>query len=449
MEQLTVQAYLDEQWRDMATLTFPAAEAGDWRLTEIHYLTDYAVEFLDSDECHAASINYPVSLFYEDAGLRGWMKWLDDIIPSGASRRYWLKALDIEGLSATAQNFILLKYGTIAPVGNLRIKESLPERHPLAETLRFTLDDVKERAADFLDYAQQRGAAAGGATGAGGEAPKLLLRHHDDRHIWIDSWQDEINNTDIWYLVKYPRGSRTEVDCNILRAEYHYYHELTAMGFTTIPVDKMRLEEGSTYPSLWLPRFDIRVNEQGKTERFAMESVYSMLQKGPGTALDHETTIRQLAEKITRSNSVTEKGFIFEVADFVIEWVRRDLLNIIFGNSDNHGRNTAFMRSSKNIALAPIYGFAPMKADPEGIPRSMRWAQPLEIGGEYDFQAIAERLDDLVPAAQLITALKLTAGQLVTLEERLQTRGVPQQILAMPAIGFRYIPDKLSRWGLL
>nr|WP_255252489.1 HipA domain-containing protein [Enterobacter sp. CC120223-11] len=121
----------------------------------------------------------------------------------------------------------------------------------------------------------------------------------------------------------------------------------------------------------------------------------------------------------------------------------------MFGNSDNHGRNTAFIRSSNSISLAPVYDFAPMKADPEGIPRSMKWAQPLEIGGEYDFHAIAERLDDLVPARELLSALKLTAKELITLEERLQARGVPQQIITMPAIGFRYISEKLTRWGLL
>ncbi|MCR9003415.1 hypothetical protein ACE2AK_23385 [Rahnella perminowiae] len=53
-------------------------------------------------------------------------------------------------------------HGTLSPVGNLRIKESLPEYNPLAEKLFFTVEDVKNRAGDFLDYAQQRGAAAGG-----------------------------------------------------------------------------------------------------------------------------------------------------------------------------------------------------------------------------------------------------------------------------------------------
>lgn len=449
MEQLTVQAYLNEQWEDIATLIFPASDRNDWQTTEIHYLTDYSIEYLEMDDCRAVSINQPVSLYFDNDGKPGWMKWLDDIIPSGSSRRYWINYLDLEGLSPAQQNFVLLKYGTIAPVGNLRIKESLPEATPFAETITFSFDDVKNRAADFLDYAQQRGASAGGATGAGGEAPKLLLRCREDQRVWIDSWQDNRDSKDDWYLVKYPRGSRSEVDCNILRAEFHYYQELAAMGFSTIPVDKMRLEEGMFYPSLWLPRFDISVDAQGCIKRYAMESVYSMLSKGPGVALDHETTLRTLIEKITHSRTVAESGFVFDVRDFVVEWVRRDLLNIIFGNSDNHGRNTAFIRGINTIELAPIYDFAPMKADPEGIPRSMKWSPPLEFGGEYHFLAIAEQLDDLVPAQTLLNALKLTAEQLLTLPDRLRARGVPQQIMDMPAIGFKYIPEKLSRWGLL
>lgn len=301
-------------------------------------------------------------------------------MPSGASRRYWLNYLDIADLTLDEQNFVLLKFGTIAPVGNLRVKESLPKRTAIADTLKFTVDDVRNRAADFLDYAQHQGAAAGGATGAGGEAPKLLLRCDDEQNIWIDSYQDEPQNRDLHYLVKYPRGARLPIDCDILRAEYHYYHELAEMGFETIPTANMRLEEGHSYPSLWLPRFDIYFNELGQ-QRYAMESVYSILGKGAGVTLDHEQTIRALIDKITHSHMVLEQGYQFDVRAFVIEWVRRDLLNILFGNSDNHGRNTAFLRGDGWIRLAPIYDFAPMKADPEGIARTTKWEAPLEIGG--------------------------------------------------------------------
>ncbi|WP_194206821.1 type II toxin-antitoxin system HipA family toxin [Superficieibacter sp. 1612_C1] len=449
MESLTLQAFYSQQWHDIAQITFPDGENHDFRRTEINYLSDYAVDFLDWDDLHAVSLNHPVSLFFDDGGEPGWLKFIDDIMPSGASRRYWVNYLDLAGLSVNQQNFILLKYGTMSPVGNLRIKESLPEYNATAEKLFFLVDDVINRAADFLDYAQQRGAAAGGATGAGGEAPKLLLRCSDDQRIWIDTWQNDPANRDQHFLVKYPRGARTEIDCNILRAEYFYYQELTAMGFDTIPVENMKLEEGISYPSLWLPRFDIVMGENGLLQRYGLESVYSVLKKGPGVTLDHETTIRTLIDKILNSHMVQEQGFIFDVQAFVIEWVRRDLLNIIFGNSDNHGRNTSFMKAENSITLAPIYDFAPMKADPEGIPRSMKWSRELEIGGEYNFQGIAQALSDLVPEDLLLAKLRETSGQLIDLKTRLIERGVPMQIITMPAIGFDYIAEKLSRWRLI
>ncbi|WP_454889966.1 HipA domain-containing protein [Serratia quinivorans] len=117
--------------------------------------------------------------------------------------------------------------------------------------------------------------------------------------------------------------------------------------------------------------------------------------------------------------------------------------------SDNHGRNTSFIKDSFSIQLAPIYDFAPMKADPEGIPRTTKWAQKLEVGGEYNYEAITAALADLVPENELMHALKTTAKQLVGLKERLQNRGVPRQIIEMPSIGFDYIPEKLKKWGLL
>lgn len=449
MDYLTLQAFLNNGWADIANITFPDSEQNGFRITELNYLSDYAIDNLDYDDNHAVSLNHPVSLFFDDNGQRGWMKFLDDIIPSGASRRYWARYLDLEGLTADQQKFVLLKHGTMSPIGNLRIKESLPEYNPLSEKLIFTVDDVKNRAGDFLDYAQQRGAAAGGATGAGGEAPKLLLRCSRDQRIWIDTYQNDPANRDIPYLVKYPRGARTEVDCNILRAEFHFYHELESMGFETISTKNMRLEEGLTYPSLWLPRFDISFENEGCMKRFGMESVYSVLRKSPGVTLYHEETLRALIDKIHQSHTVTEQGFDFDKKDFVIEWVRRDLLNIIFGNSDNHGRNTSFIKDENSIRLSPIYDFAPMKADPEGIARTTKWKAPLEVGGEYDFPGISETLADLVPAETLLSALQDTAQQLAGLKERLARRGIPQQILEMPAISFNYIPEKLRRWGLL
>ncbi|MCS5881414.1 hypothetical protein LNP17_21565 [Klebsiella variicola subsp. variicola] len=55
----------------------------------------------------------------------------------------------------------MLKFGTMSPVGNLRIKDSVPDWDSLASSKTFSVTDVMNRASDFLDYARERGAAAG------------------------------------------------------------------------------------------------------------------------------------------------------------------------------------------------------------------------------------------------------------------------------------------------
>lgn len=399
-ENLTLQIFHHQQWHDAAELSFDA----DFVCTHLDYLNDYAFcqaengDFLcwEKDDIYALGLNYPVNIMgYQNQPLT----FLDDIIPSGASRRYWIRHLGIGRQPENQQNYELLKRGTIAPIGNVRIKEAvLPE----AATRHFQAAEAINRQADFLEYAQEHGAIAGGATGAGGEAPKLLLRQTPSGEVWIDNQQDG-KSADAYYLVKYPRNQRTPIDCDILRAEFYFYHELAALGFATINTRQMKLEEGEHYPSLWLPRFDV---EQAQ-------------------------------------------GFQLDAGAWISQWLQRDLLNIAFGNSDNHGRNTAFIRRAGSIEFAPIYDFAPMKADPEGIIRSTTWGAPLENGGEYDFSAIAQSFADLADPDALLAELQSTAEKLLDLKHRLHQRGVPSRILEMAGLGYDYLPEKLKRWGLL
>ena len=89
-----------------------------------------------------------------------------------------------------------------------------------------------------------------------------------------------------------------------------------------------------------------------------------------------------------------------------------------------------------------------MKADPEGIPRTTKWKTPLEVGGTYDFE-IADILSDLVPKEVLLQELEVVASKCIDLKQRLALRGVPEQILEMPAVGLNHISEKLTKWGLL
>ncbi|EHJ94324.1 type II toxin-antitoxin system HipA family toxin [Vreelandella boliviensis] len=446
---LTVQVFLNGQWHDAAELVIEHPEQGRRGPARLGYITDYALKWLDRDDEHACSLRLPIELMNTHQSPR-WFAFLDDIMPSGASRRYWVTQLGISALTEAEQDYALLAKGTIAPVGNLRIKEALPER-PAGSTLeqqRFALRDVVDRDSDFLAYAQQMGAAGGGATGAGGEAPKLLLRCTPDDQVWIDTYQDDATNTDPHYLVKFPRGQRTELDNNILRAEYHFYHELSSLGIATIDTQGMWLQEGEHYPSLWLPRFDVDY-PAGKRTLYGLESVYSVMERQPGSFLNHFVVIEALVGLLSQQYCVRESGGHFDTARFVSEWVKRDLLNVAFANSDNHGRNTALLKTPQGIWLAPVYDFAPMKADPEGIIRTTTWGAPFEEGREFNWEAIAENLNAYVPADQLMAELKTLGNQLVGLKDRLAARGVPEALLASNAVGLNYLDAKLHRWGLV
>ncbi|QOR39013.1 type II toxin-antitoxin system HipA family toxin [Billgrantia diversa] len=447
--QLTVQIYLDHRWHDAATLTITEPARGTHGPARLSYGQAYALEWLSRDDEHACSLTLPVELMLTHEAPR-WFGFLEDIMPAGASRRYWVAHLGIQALSAGEQDSELLRHGTIAPVGNLRIKEAVPERPPgtRLEQHRFSLEDVVERHTDFLEYAQQMGAASGGATGAGGEAPKLLVRCDEQDRIWIDTWQDDLTNRDDHYLVKFPRGRRSEDDCDILRAEYHHYQELHALGVETIDTSRMRLIEGQRYPSLWLPRFDVEMHSTGLV-RHGLESIYALFNAAPGSFLDHFAILEGLVARLERQYRVTERGEPFDREAFVIEWVRRDLLNVAFGNSDNHGRNAALIKRPEGIWHAPVYDFAPMKADPEGVTRTTRWGSPFEEGGEYDWVAIAQALDHLAPPERTLTALRATATRLIGLRDRLAERGVPKRILDMPAVGLGSLETRLTRWGLI
>ena len=446
---LTIQIFHNAQWHDAATLYVENPERGRQGPAALGYHDDYALEWMERDDAHACSLVLPVELMLRHHAPR-WFGFLDDIMPSGSARRYWSDQLGLRGLPGHQQDFELLRQGTIAPVGNLRIRESVDAlpNHRVLRMHRFMLDDVVERHGDFLEYAQQMGALSGGATGAGGEAPKMLLRCSPADEIWIDTFQDDPGCDDRHFLVKFPRGQKTERDCDVLRGEHIYYQELAALGVNTMDVAAMRLVEGTRYPSLWLPRFDVS-HSHGAIQRFGLESVYSILHEAPGTHLRHGEVLRRLISVMEQQHRVRELGETWDRESFIVEWLRRDLLNIIFGNSDNHGRNTAFLKTPDGIHLSPVYDFAPMKADPEGVIRTLQWGSPLEAAGEYDWPGITNSLADLADPDHMMVSLQELAGSLLHLQDRLASRGFPESLLHLPALGLDSVDARLKRWGLV
>ncbi|MEE1673606.1 HipA domain-containing protein [Agarivorans aestuarii] len=459
-EELTVELFQHGRWVELATLTFNEPNSGIKGPCRMVYRFDHTITHYLECADSAVSILLPVETYVETYVEQSmhWYRFLEDIMPAGSSRDFWVNRLGLQDAPEPQRDFRLLQQGTIAPIGNLRIKESLNQgaENEMIAQMRFPITDVTERHSDFLEYAQARGAAAGGASGAGGAAPKLLLRCNKDDQVWIDAYQNQIDNTDQHYLVKFARGN-TQRDADILRAEFHFYHILTTLKFDTIDISTMRLIESERGPSLWLPRFDVAINN-GQVEHRGLESVYSVLDKSSASFMYHSDVIRELIRVIGQNcDASTTSSFLDShgTAWFVIEWVKRDLLNIIFGNSDNHGRNTSFLKHNDVISLAPVYDFAPMKADMEGITRTFTWGSKqtahgvMEVGGEYNFNAIAQSLADLVDPDILLNELRELAGRLVNIETYLNERGVPKSIVEHSGIGYGATANKLERWGLV
>lgn len=437
---MLLQLYWAGRWHDAATLSF--AGTGKDSAVYIDYLPDYlrnqAVQYHSSSE-QAVSVNAAVTAIPTE--YPRWPGLLDDLLPAGKTRQWWLNRLDIGHLPVFEADCQLLRHTCMSPVGNIRIKEAM---QPADQVLmRFPIQQVCSLQHDFLEYANSQGAAVGGATGAAGVAPKLLLMLEGDE-VYIDGDFAGKICAARPFLVKFARNLRTARDNQVLLAEGAFYRVLPMLlqqsGIRSIDSQQMQIYQVEGQVSLWLPRFDV-VEQDGYLHRLGMESVYSILDAGPGSAWDHFDVVRQLWQKLAGSLEQSRE-------QFVTEYVLRDLLNLVFGNSDNHGRNMSFLKNAGKVCFAPIYDFAPMKADPEHVTRLFKWGQGAELAGEVNFERVAAGLADLVDPDLLLTALRAMAQHLLQVPELLKRHGCPEEILHFPAIGFAHLPEKLHRMKL-
>ncbi|MNJ44953.1 hypothetical protein D3C77_400270 [compost metagenome] len=192
-----------------------------------------------------------------------------------------------------------------------------------------------------------------------------------------------------------------------------------------------------------MKRFDRQVSDRG-VERLAVESVYSLAGvTEAGSRMDHLEVIRLLVKLWI------EAGQKAQVPDLVADYLRRDLINKILGNSDNHGRNTAVIRSHDALHLAPIYDLAPMVMDAEGITRTTKWPTTVERAGEVDWRAACDCLAGLVNPQQAFDRLRQDAQPLLALPDLLVEGGLGDTVMNHPAIALKNLEQRMKGWGLL
>lgn len=437
---LTLQVYGNGVWQDAMSLSFAEPAEGFLGPCRFAYKSAYVHANLDAYQSpFALAVSARLPLDFDSISVPAAPAFLYDIAPSGAARRFLIAHMGREKPDGMSDDLYLLGRSTPAPVGNLRIKESVDALEQ-DDPLGFSREEVVSRDQRFLEYAYEQGAAIGGATGAGGEAPKLLMTQGTDGLLYPDAILPDAQACEHWFI-KFARNQALINDQDILRSEHLYYKALQTLGIDTVATADLALEE-SNKPSLWMQRFDRRVTAQG-VERLAVESVYSLAGVTlPGSPMSHLEVIRLL------TGLWAQAGQQAEVPDLVAEYLRRDLINLILGNSDNHGRNTAVIRGHDSYRLAPIFDLAPMVMDVEGITRSTKWPRTIERAGQVDWRAACDALADILNPHDAFERLRQDAWQLRALPDLLRDSGLPQATFNHPAIALNSLDQRLLAWGL-
>lgn len=403
----TIQIFKNGRWMTAATFdpdrkNLSRGIAGSGVL---EYDVDFVVEQGMEDMSARIALGYPVN--FELYRSEHWPAFLLDIMPTGAGRRVWLRRLGLR--DGAPADWELLVKGAGNPPGNIRVAEaSIPpgDPHP-----GFTREEIIEKAPDFIEYAEAKGAVVAGATDVQGDAPKFLLVRDRNRRWHPDGAVEDRAVLDCW-LVKFPRG-KTDADRAVLRNEAPYLEVARRFGL------RVGAPLHFADNSLFIPRFDRAAGRDG-VERHGFETLSSAAGIAEfGKRGDHAVFCKAIGR------------FATSPEEDVVEYVRRDVLNAALRNTDNHGRNTAFLKfSDGTVHLSPLYDFAPMFLDPEGIPRSSRWEGELEpVSGRPVWGKIAERLSPLVDAVQLRRILERDAEAVTAFPETMRECGVEEAII--------------------
>lgn len=371
-----IEIFHHNQWHLAATFSLlgeSAWEQGYRAPGILNYETKYAIDYIAQSGLTALSALYPVD--FAMIKTPAWPPFLLDLLPSGAGRRALLNFLN-QNDQGPKSDWELLTHGAGNPPGNLRIKQAAElleyKAHP-----GFEKAEIIKRAEKFIEYARGHGAPVSGSTGVQGDAPKFLLtRDYNDR--WhadgVLPDQEALEH----FIVKFPRGHLNS-DKAVLRNEAAYYHVAKVAGLRVHAFPEF------INNTLFIPRFDRKVMNK-KVIRYGQESLCSLASVADfGQAIPMEKLCESFMRHVTSPRE--------ELKEFLL----RDVLNVALGNTDNHARNTAISKyPDGTIALSPLYDFAPMILDEQGIARINRWSEG-EFFGFPEWGKIAEILTKRFP----------------------------------------------------
>jgi serine/threonine-protein kinase HipA len=404
-----IEIFHEDRWLDAARASFSDVVRNGFR--ESNCVFEYDLDFAFGVAPPPVSLALPVDA--DRHVLQAWPTFLYDLVPQGNGRRFLLDRLQLP--DAQASDLPLLCAGAFNPIGRLRIREAVQyfdqhvERHGLAAE-GFEFDELLARAPDFHETMMAHGMLAAGGTGIQGVAPKYLLTEADDGKWYPDAALSDVQARR-HYIVKRPRGPN-EADLKVLRNEARYVEVAQRFGIRSFGLPELHDD------MLFIPRFDRRAGD-GRVLRFHQESAASIAGLG-GFGIQADQF--QLLAAIRRVVDVP--------IEETIEFIRRDVLNLAMRNTDNHARNTAVQTVDGVTRLTPLFDFAPMYLDPEGITRASRWYHP---GSKKELPCWEDILPHLaLPASehrQLVEALVQFGEQIAGLPDCMRDVGVDQDIV--------------------
>jgi serine/threonine-protein kinase HipA len=373
-ETCTIQLHAHGAWHDVASVGLHGPEREGWKTkTYSGYAVEWAFEHAAAADAHALCANWPVGL--EALQLPHWPVFLIDMLPQGFGRQELLRRIGQAPTAGVAVDWQLLLAGAGNPIGNLRVKEAAAWLETNAGARRgFTDDEVAQRGDEFSEYLASHGLFVAGSSGVQGEWPKVLLTRAEDGLLYLDHTLPDERAVG-HYIVKFGRGTDPQL-ASILRHEAPYMDLARLLGLRVHAPLVLRQR------ALFIPRFDRQVHG-GAITRLAQESIATLTgMPGFDAVPSHDQVCVELMRQCTSPQGE------------VLEYLKRDVANLVLGNKDNHARNTAVQRDfNGHIALTPLYDFAPMYLHPDGIARRIRWDN--NDAGQPDWARVLDRVCDL------------------------------------------------------
>ena len=400
MQKLSLQLNLPDQgWTTCCYLGFPTTSS-----MTFEYDLDYASQFFGESGVKAVSINLPVSM---EPFRRALFPFVLDLIPQGEPLRRLLSRYQI----TSDQNYYeILRNVPLAPPGNIRVLEPWQEftrTQKSSSHQGFTRADIVKYQKDFVDYMLQVGAPIGGTSGAGGGSPKYVMRedHRGQLHAEGILPDDQTKRS---FIVKFPYTDSSN-SIALAHTEKAYHDILRKLQIKVGP--PIEIEENV----LFIPRFDRRTHSNRTMEYFGLESFYSANQVAlHGAMQSHEQNLAIIEQVCAAPH------------EDILEYVKRDIVNQLLANTDNHGRNWSLLKIGSKTHLSPMYDVTAMKFFSEPILELTKWSK--------DHQAIKDRMQWLqktfrIPFETILEHLRELYGCAVHLDDMLEAHHVPRDFI--------------------